>query len=168
MTRICLLSDTHGHVDDRMKELSADADELWHAGDFGNDVANAFSASKIFRGVYGNIDGTSIRSTFPEHLFFSVEQVSVLMIHIAGPFGSYTPQVRKLLSHYQPKLLVCGHSHILKVQHDAKNNVLYMNPGAAGKHGFHKVRTMLRFTINGDRMEQLEAIELGLRGAMTI
>ena len=149
-----------------MLELAAQADEIWHAGDFGSDVAEPLSTLKTFRGVYGNIDGAALRTVYPEFHFFTVEAIRVLMIHIAGPFGSYTPQVRSLLSQFQPTLLVCGHSHILKVQHDSGKNVLYMNPGAAGKHGFHKVRTMLRFSVNGDRIEHLEAIELGLRGAL--
>jgi putative phosphoesterase len=166
MTKICLLSDTHGHVDDRMLELAAESDEVWHAGDFGSDVTEKFSSSNVFRGVYGNIDGHILRSQFPEYSCFTIDKLSVLMIHIAGPFGSYTPQVRKLLEEYRPQLLVCGHSHILKVQHDQKRNVMYMNPGAAGKHGFHKVRTMLRFTISRDKLENLEAIELGMRGAI--
>lgn len=165
--RICLLSDTHGHLDDRILGLAREADEIWHAGDFGDDlVSRQLAALKPLKGVFGNIDGQSIRSLHPEHLFFSVEQVKVLMIHIAGPFGSYAPAARKLIDELHPDLLVCGHSHILKVQFDSRRKLMYLNPGAAGKHGFHKIRTLLRFTVSGDRLTDLEAVELGLRGAI--
>jgi putative phosphoesterase len=165
--RICLLSDTHSHFDERMLTLAAEADEIWHAGDFGDPVVSEkLSSLKPFRGVYGNIDGQAIRMVYPEHLFFTVEGISILMIHIAGPFGKYSPEARKLILEFRPKVLVCGHSHILKVQQDERHQLLYMNPGAAGKHGFHKVRTLLRFSIDGDRLKDLEAVELGLRGAV--
>ena len=168
MTRIALLSDTHGYLDDRISRLAAEADQIWHAGDFGEgNVTEKLSAIRPFKAVYGNIDGQPIRKLYPEYLFFKVEKVGVLMIHIAGPFGSYTPQTKSLIQQHQPKLLVCGHSHILKVAMDQKFNLLYMNPGAAGKHGFHKMRTMLRFSIDGDNITQLEAIELGMRGSIS-
>lgn len=166
MKRICLLSDTHGHLDDRMTEWMKDVDEVWHAGDFGEDVAEKLKSIRPIRGVYGNIDGTAIRKEFPEHLLFQAEGVDVLMIHIAGPFGTYAPGVRSLLDSAKPKLLVCGHSHILKVQMDSKRNVLYMNPGAAGKHGFHHMRTLLRFNLRSGNVENLEVIELGKRGSV--
>lgn len=150
-----------------MLALAAEADEIWHAGDFGDPiVSEKLSSLKPLRGVFGNIDGQAIRIVHPEHLFFKVEDVSVLMIHIAGPFGKYTPAARELILELGPKVLICGHSHILKVQQDERHQLLYMNPGAAGKHGFHKIRTLLRFSIDGDRLIDLEAIELGLRGAM--
>ncbi len=167
MRKICLVSDTHGHIDDRMLEMASTSDEIWHAGDFGGgNVSEKLAAAKPLRGVFGNIDSISIRMVYPEFLVFAIEEVRVLMIHIAGPFGSYTPAVRNLLEQHRPTLLVCGHSHILKIQRDEKRKMLYMNPGAAGKHGFHKVRTMLRFTIDGKSLTGLEAIELGLRGAI--
>ncbi|MFM2136802.1 MAG: hypothetical protein RL021_2202 [Bacteroidota bacterium] len=165
--RICLLSDTHGHLDDRILELVRDADEIWHAGDFGDiAVSDRLKSLKTLRGVYGNIDGQPLRSLHPEYLSFNVEDVKVLMIHIAGPFGSYAPGTRKLIDELRPNVLVCGHSHILKVQFDQRHKLLFVNPGAAGKHGFHKVRTLLRFTVSGDRLTDLEAVELGLRGAI--
>lgn len=165
--RICLLSDTHGHLDDRMIGFARESDEIWHAGDFGSEhVSRQLQALKPLRGVYGNIDGQPVRSLHPEHLFFTVEKMSVLMVHIAGPFGTYNPSTRSLIDELHPDVLVCGHSHILKVQFDQQRKLMYMNPGAAGKHGFHKVRTLVRFTIEGDRLTALEAVELGLRGAV--
>ena len=165
--RICLLSDTHGHLDETILRLAAASDEIWHAGDFGDvHVSERLSEIRPLRGVYGNIDGQPLRSMHPEFLSFTIEGVRVLMIHIAGAFGSYSPDVRKLLDELRPDVLVCGHSHILKVQHDAKRKMLYLNPGAAGKHGFHTVRTLLRFSIDGDRLTGLEAVELGKRGSL--
>jgi putative phosphoesterase len=167
MTRIVLLSDTHGYVDERILQLASAGDEIWHAGDFGEgDVARKLAAIRPLRGVFGNIDGPAIRSVYPEYSLFTVEKVNVLLIHIAGSFGSYAPGVRELLKLHKPNMVVCGHSHILKVAMDNRYDVLYMNPGAAGKHGFHKIRTMLRFSIEGDEIKNLEAIELGARGAI--
>jgi putative phosphoesterase len=166
LKRICLLSDTHGYVDDRLLDHVKQADEAWHAGDFGDGVSDRIASIRPLRGVYGNIDGSRIRSEFPEHITFTIDGLVILMIHIAGPFGSYNPAVRDLIGKIKPGLLVCGHSHLLKVQFDSKNRLLYMNPGAAGKHGFHKVRTLLRFTIDSGRVSDLEAVELGLRGAI--
>lgn len=143
-----------------------EADEIWHAGDFGENVCELLETKTGFRGVYGNIDGATVRSRCPESLVFSIERLKVLMIHIAGPFGIYNPQVRSLVRDEKPGLLVCGHSHILKVQHDGRSDLLYLNPGAAGKHGFHKVRTMVRFKVSDSRIHDLEVIELGLRGAL--
>ena len=168
MKRIGLLSDTHGHLDSRMPELFKDCDEIWHAGDIGSlAVTDALSAIKPLRAVYGNIDDHIARAAFPEYTFFTLEGVKVLMIHIAGSFGKYHPLVRKIIREQGPAdLLVCGHSHILKVQMDHAFKCLYMNPGAAGVYGFHKMRTCLRFSLNNGRIEQLELIELGQRGAL--
>ena len=165
--RIAVIADTHDRYPDWLPARLREADEIWHAGDFGElTVSDRLSALKPFRGVYGNIDDQKLRSVHPEHDFFEVEKMKVLMIHIAGPFGSYSPQTRKLVEEVRPDVLVCGHSHILKVQFDTKNKLLYLNPGAAGKHGFHKVRTLLRFTVDGDRLKDLEAVELGARGSL--
>jgi len=164
--RIGLFSDTHSYLDPRIFELFKDCDEVWHAGDFGEGILAQLNVFKKVRGVYGNVDDQKIRAVYPEELFFMCEEVKVLMIHIGGTPGNYFPQARKSIEANSPRLFICGHSHILKVMQDKKYNMLYMNPGAAGKHGFHKMRTALRFEINGNKIEKLEAIELGLRGTL--
>jgi len=164
--RIGLLSDTHSYLDPRIPEYFNNCDEIWHAGDFGENVSGELSSFKPLRGVFGNIDGTNIRSIHPEELFFKCEEVNVLIIHIGGSPGNYYPGAKKSIELHSPQLFICGHSHILKVMQDKKYHMLYMNPGAAGKHGFHKMRTALRFEINGKKIENLEAIELGLRSAI--
>lgn len=162
--KILLLSDTHSHIDDRILEYAKDADEIWHAGDFGNmEVIEQLEKIKTVRGVYGNIDGDKIRRIFPEVLRFKCEEVEVLMIHIGGYPGKYSPLAKKEIETKTPKLFISGHSHILKAMYDQKNELLHLNPGACGKSGWHKVRTMMRFEINGDKIENLEVIELGPR-----
>ena len=164
MKKILLLSDTHGYIDKRILSYVHKVDEVWHAGDIGNlAVTNQIEELKTLRAVYGNIDGKDARVSFPEFEQFYCEQVSVLMTHIGGYPGRYTLKIKELLSKSTPKLFICGHSHILKVMQDKKYNLLHMNPGAAGVKGFHKIRTMLRFEINGDELQNLEAIELGQR-----
>lgn len=161
MKKIGLLSDTHSYWDDRYKAYFADCDEIWHAGDIGNmDVANKLKAFKPFRAVYGNIDGQDVRLEYPEFLRFNIENVDVLMTHIGGYPGKYDPKVRQILQIKPPKLFICGHSHILKVIFDKKYNCLDINPGAAGKYGFHKVRTLLRFVLEEGNIKDLEVIEL--------
>ena len=164
MSRIGLISDTHGSLDPRVFEYFKDCDEVWHAGDFGEGVAEQLQSFKPLRGVYGNIDGQKIRSDFPEHIFFDCDGLKVLMIHIGGTPGNYYPQAKKSIELNKPTLFICGHSHILKVMQDKNYNMLYMNPGAAGNHGFHKMRTVLRFGIKDKKIENLEVIEMGLRG----
>ena len=165
MKKILLLSDTHGYVDKRILSYVEQADEVWHAGDIGNlEVTDQIQKLKPLRAVYGNIDGKDARDSFPEFQEFYCEQVSVLMTHIGGYPGRYNPKIKELLSKSSPKLFICGHSHILKVIQDKKNKILHMNPGAAGIQGFHKIRTMLRFEIEGNQIHNLEAIELGQRG----
>jgi putative phosphoesterase len=160
MTKILLLSDTHSHLDDKMLTYADWTDEIWHAGDIGKiEVADRLAALKPFRAVYGNIDGQDVRSVYPLHNRFDCEQVSVWMTHIGGYPGKYNLAVRDELYQNPPKLFICGHSHILKVQFDPKIKTLHMNPGAAGIYGFHQVRTMLRFEINIDKIEKLEVIE---------
>ena len=167
MKKILLLSDTHGHIDDSILKYVISADEVWHAGDIGNlTVTDAIEKIKPLRAVYGNIDGQDARLSYPEFQHFYCEKILVLMTHIGGSPGRYNPKVRSVLSKSFPKLFICGHSHILKVMKDKKYKHLHMNPGAAGIQGFHKVRTMLRFEINEDKIENLEAIELGIRGAV--
>lgn len=161
MTRIGLLSDTHSYLDEAVFKHFESCDEIWHAGDFGNmEVADALGAFKPLRGVYGNIDGQDIRAVYPEQLRFFCEEVDVWITHIGGYPGKYSPQVRDEIRKNPPKLFICGHSHILKVMFDQKLSCLHMNPGAAGKQGWHKVRTLVRFSIDADRIENLEVIEL--------
>lgn len=163
MKRIGLISDTHGFLDEKVFEHFKNCDEVWHAGDFGENVAKSLNEKKRIRGVFGNIDDTAIRTEFPELLVFMCEEVKVMMRHIGGSPPKYNPATRKELSVHQPQLFISGHSHILKVMYDDTINCLYMNPGAAGKHGWHKVRTIIRFVINGKEMKDCEVIELGKR-----
>ncbi|QYJ67979.1 metallophosphoesterase family protein [Flavobacterium litorale] len=162
MKKILLLSDTHSHIDDTILKYVRLADEVWHAGDIGDlKVTDAIQKEKPLRAVYGNIDNNEARQEFPLNNRFMCEGVDVWITHIGGYPGKYNVAVRDEIRANPPKLFICGHSHILKVQFDKKLDVLHMNPGAAGVHGFHQVRTMLRFTIDGDKIENLEAIELG-------
>ncbi|GAB3904809.1 metallophosphoesterase family protein [Mucilaginibacter boryungensis] len=161
MTRIGLLSDTHSYIDDNILSHFNNCDEIWHAGDFGNmEVADRLSALKPLRGVYGNIDGGDVRKTFPEHLRFKCEEVDVWMTHIGGYPGRYNPAIRSEIYTKPPKLFICGHSHILKVMFDEKIKCLHINPGAAGKQGWHKVRTLIKFCISDEKIHTLEAVEL--------
>ncbi len=164
MTKILLLSDTHNHLDDRILAYAGQADEIWHAGDIGSlKVTDALGELKPVRGVYGNIDGAEVRREFPLDNRFTCEGVAVWITHIGGYPGRYQKRVREALLKRSPKLFICGHSHILKVQYDKRFDLLHMNPGACGKVGFHKVRTMLRFAIDGAEIKDLEVIELGQR-----
>ena len=169
MTRIGLISDTHGFLDENVFKHFEHCDEMWHAGDFGEGVAqrisfvNSSGEKKRIRGVFGNIDDALIRSEFPEQLVFMCEDVKVMMRHIGGSPPKYNPATRKELQIYQPQLFISGHSHILKVTYDDKMQCLHMNPGAAGKHGWHNVRTLIRFVIDGKDMKDCEVIELGKR-----
>lgn len=164
MTRIGLISDTHHYLDDSVFKHFENCDEIWHAGDFGTAaVAEQLQKFKPLKGVYGNIDGYDVRSQFPEVLQFSCETVKVLMIHIGGFPGKYTPLARAEIVAYKPKLFISGHSHILKIIFDSKFNCLHINPGAAGKHGWHKVKTLVRFAIDGENIKDCEVIELGKR-----
>ena len=168
MKKILLLSDTHGHLDQKIIKYINVVDEVWHAGDIGTTaVANGISSLKTLKGVYGNIDGHELRSQFPENQIFSSEGVKVLMTHIGGYPGRYNARVKKLILEEKPQLYICGHSHILKVVQDRKNNLLHMNPGASGIYGFHQIRTLLRFEINHGKIEKLEVIELGQRGSLS-
>lgn len=165
--RILLLSDTHNYIDDAILHHAAEADEIWHAGDIGTvDCMHQFGQQKPVRAVYGNIDGRDVRSVFPLDLLFTVDGIRFWMTHIGGYPGHFEPRVRKLLPEHKPDVFICGHSHILRVMRDPTSGMLCMNPGAAGVHGFHKMRTMLRFTITAGKIQSLEAIELGLRGRL--
>lgn len=163
MPRIGLLSDTHGYLDQQVFRHFESCDEIWHAGDFGPAVAEQLQSFKPLRAVYGNIDDQQVRSVFPEQLVFTCEQVKVMIRHIGGSPPRYNPETRKELSIHQPQLFISGHSHILKVIYDESHSCLHMNPGAAGKQGWHKVRTLIRFVIDGKDMRDCEVIELGKR-----
>lgn len=161
MRKILLLSDTHGYIDDHILKHAANADEIWHAGDIGNlAVTDALQEKAPLKAVYGNIDDTTIRNEFPVNNRFFCEDVNVWITHIGGYPGKYSPAIREEIRANPPRLFICGHSHILKVMPDKKLNLLHMNPGAIGKHGFHNVRTMLRFTIDGSKIDNLEVIEV--------
>ncbi len=161
MTRIGLLSDTHGYWDDRYVKYFESCDEIWHAGDIGSlELAERLAAVRPLRAVYGNIDGHDIRIRYPETARFTVDGADVLMKHIGGYPGKYDPSIRGQILVHPPKLFISGHSHILKVQYDKTLRLLHVNPGAAGKYGFHKVRTLVRFTIDKGSFSDMEVIEL--------
>jgi putative phosphoesterase len=164
MKKIGLLSDTHSYLDDAIFKHFDSCDEIWHAGDFGNiELLDTLAAFKPLRGVYGNIDGKEIRAVFPEQNRFVCEGVDVYMIHIGGYPKRYQPVVKNVMQVNPPKLFISGHSHILKVMYDKDYACLHLNPGAAGKYGLHKVRTLLRFVIDGVSVKNMELIELGLK-----
>ena len=160
MKKILLLSDTHSYIDDRILEYAQQADEIWHAGDIGDiSVTDKLAEIKRLRAVYGNIDDNKARAEFPLNNRFTLEGVDVWITHIGGYPGKYNPAIRKEITENPPKLFICGHSHILKVMPDKQLGLIHMNPGAVGKHGFQKVRTMLRFELNDGKIENLEVIE---------
>lgn len=164
MKKIGILSDTHGMLDERVFEHFALCDEVWHAGDIGSlEVLNKLQAFKPLRAVWGNIDGHDIRILLPQHNRFMCEDVKVWLTHIGGYPGKYDALVRPEIFRQPPDLFVCGHSHILKVQYDKMLKLLHINPGAAGKYGFHKVQTLIRFEIDGEKIQNLEVIELKTR-----
>ncbi len=164
MKKILLLSDTHGYIDAQILKFVKQADEVWHAGDIGDiSVTDTIKEIKTLRAVYGNIDGKEARAEFLLDNKFEVEGVTVWMTHIGGYPGKYHSRLREALKRTPPKLFICGHSHILKVQFDKEINILHLNPGAAGKQGFHKVRTMLRFELVKGKIQNLEIIELAKR-----
>ncbi len=164
MKKILLLSDTHGHLDDKIIKYVNQADEVWHAGDIGKkEIINYLTELKPLKAVFGNIDDKKIRLITKEFLYFNYEKNKILITHIAGYPGKYNKNVNRLISIYEPNILVCGHSHILKVMYDKKNKHLHLNPGAAGISGFHNIRTMLRFKLDSDKIKELEVIELGKR-----
>jgi putative phosphoesterase len=162
MKKILLLSDTHSHIDETILKYVKLADEVWHAGDIGDlKVTDTIKKIKPLRAVFGNIDNHEARLEFPLNNRFLCEDVEVLLTHIGGYPGKYSPGIREEITKNPPKLFICGHSHILKVMFDKKLNCLHMNPGAAGISGFHQKRTMLRFEIDGEKIQSLEIIEIG-------
>lgn len=164
MKKILLISDTHSHLDEALiKHINA-ADEVWHAGDIGNnEVTDKIKKLKPLRAVYGNIDDANARKEFPKNLIFNCEEVKVYITHICGQPTNYLKEVKDILLAEKPKLFICGHSHILKVMYQKQYDVLHMNPGACGVHGFHQVKTILRFVIDKDQIKDLAVIELGNR-----
>lgn len=161
MKHIGLLSDTHGYLHPGVFGYFSDVDEIWHAGDIGSvELADQLEGFKPLKAVWGNVDGAPLRTRYPEHFRFTCEGVEVLLIHIAGAPGKYTAQVRDLLALKVPQVLICGHSHILKVMPDLRFPMLYMNPGACGRQGWHKKKTLLRFVADQGQLRNLEVIEL--------
>ena len=161
MKKILLLSDTHGHVDDHIIKYVKESDEVWHAGDIGTtQVTDTISNLKPLRAVFGNIDNHELRLSFPGELLFEIEDMSIYMTHIGGRPGRYAKGISEKIKSIKPKIFICGHSHILKIQFDKVNQLLFINPGAIGKHGFHKVRTMVRFVIDKRDIKNMEVIEV--------
>jgi putative phosphoesterase len=167
MTKVGLLSDTHGFVDPAVYKHFKDCDEIWHAGDIGHvQVIDDLSHFKTLRAVYGNIDGHVVRSAVPEDLVFENDGIKIFMTHIGGSPGRYNLRVKSLMQLYKPNIFICGHSHILKVIYDKQMNHLHINPGAAGNHGFHHVKTLIRFDLNQGKPANMEVIELGKRAQL--
>jgi len=166
MLKIGLISDTHHFLDDNVFRHFESCDEIWHAGDFGTiDIANKLKEFRPLKGVYGNIDGQDVRSVYPETLRWQSEGIKVYMTHIGGYPPKYNPTVKPKLLADPPQLFICGHSHILKVMYDEKIKCLHINPGAAGRQGWHTIRTLVRLTIDGNNMKDCEVIELGTRAS---
>jgi len=160
MKKIGLLSDTHGFIHPGVSDFFKNCDEIWHAGDIGNiEIASKLAELKPLKAVYGNIDGKDLRLSFKEYVVFNCEDVKVVMIHIGGYPGRYSSLARKLIEDNKPNLFISGHSHILKILHDKKYDLLHINPGASGKHGLHHLITMVRFNINGNKIKDLEVFE---------
>lgn len=164
MIKIGLISDTHNFLHHRVKHHFKAVDEIWHAGDIGTTaITDELTSFKPLRAVYGNIDGTELRKEFPKHQFFELEGVKIWMTHIGGYPPKYKPQIINTLNQRPIDLFICGHSHILKAIPDHKRGLIHLNPGAAGKHGFHKTMTLMRFDLDQGKVKNLEVIELGPR-----
>ena len=166
--KIGLLSDTHGFLDPKILEYFKDVDEIWHAGDIGDiTVIETLEKVKTVRAVFGNIDSSSVYNRFPEDWMFTCEGVEVWITHIAGSPPRYNERIMKQLRSHPPDLLICGHSHIMKAQRDPQfDNMLYLNPGAAGNHGFHHIKTIVRFELAEGKVQDMQVIELGKRGTV--
>ncbi len=164
MKKIGLLSDTHGYLDEAVFKYFDECDEIWHAGDIGTiEVFDAINKFKPLRAVYGNIDSALIRTVTKENLYFNIEGVNVFMTHIGGYPGRYNTNVYKFLQQNKVDIFICGHSHVLKVINDKQFQLLHINPGAAGNHGFHQVKTLIRFSVDNGKPKDLEVIEFGKR-----
>lgn len=167
MKRIGVISDTHSFLDEKVFDYFEHCDEIWHAGDIGDlRVTDRLAAFRPLKAVWGNIDDHKARIQFPETNRFLCEGMDVMIHHIAGKPYSYPANVKAMMNPKTPDILVCGHSHILRVEYDKKINMLYINPGAAGVHGFHKVKTLLRFSIHNRQLSNMEAIEIGPRARL--
>ena len=166
--KIGLLSDTHGYLDDAIFKHFEQCDEIWHAGDIGAvEIVEQLNDFKPLRAVYGNIDSHEMRQITGEDAWFTLEGCKIWMTHIGGAPPRYNPRIKKILENRVPDIFVCGHSHILRVEKDpTKRNMLFINPGAAGKHGFHHMRTIIRFDLNKKKIENMQVIELGPRAAI--
>lgn len=166
--KIGIISDTHSYLDPQFKTYFKDCDQLWHAGDIGSmEVADQLEAFKPTIFVYGNIDDQKMRIRYPKNQIFECAGLKVFMTHIGGYPPNYKPEIRKELDEIKPRIFVCGHSHILKIMPDQKRNLIHFNSGAAGKHGFHHIRTLIRLEINNAKITNVEVIELGKRGTIT-
>jgi putative phosphoesterase len=165
LKKIVLLSDTHGYIDEHILKYCSESDEIWHAGDWGSGVNEKLEdLNKPIRGVYGNIDGQMIRTIYPETNRFECQGMKILIKHIGGYPEHYAAGVKQVLKIERPDIFISGHSHILKVMRDKQlDGLLHINPGAAGVHGFHKVRTMINFKIENGKAFDMNVIELGLR-----
>ena len=167
--KIGLLSDTHSHLDTKVFEYFKECDEIWHGGDIGDAfIVNELEKFKPLRAVYGNIDDQAMQVRFTEDLWFSCEGITIWMTHIGGAPPNYNPRIKKILKDRVPDIFICGHSHILRIKKDSNyKNMLYLNPGAAGNHGFHHIKTLVRFEVIGKEIKNMEVIELGKRGAIS-
>ncbi len=164
LKKILLISDTHSYLEPKLIKHIKEADEVWHGGDIGAlELCKEIEKLKPFKAVFGNIDDNDIRANYPENLFFDCENTPVFITHIGGYPGKYPAKIKQLLVQYKPKLFICGHSHILKVMYDKELDLLHINPGACGVHGFHKVKTAIRFEIDAADIKNLAVIELGER-----
>jgi putative phosphoesterase len=162
--KIGLLADTHGYLDPALYKYFDVCDEIWHAGDIGNaELADKLAGFKPLRAVYGNIDGGDLRKMYSEDLNFTCEGAKVFMSHIGGKPPNYNKRIRPIIATIKPDIFICGHSHILRVIYDKENELLYLNPGALGRQGFHKVKTALRFDIQEGKARNMEVIEFGTR-----
>lgn len=166
--KIGLLSDTHSFLDPRVYDYFKSVDEIWHGGDIGDpNVADELEKFKPLKAVFGNIDDLNLQVRFPEDLWFDCEGLTIWITHIGGAPPNYNPRIKKVLKGKVPDVFICGHSHILRIKKDPQyNNMLYLNPGAAGNHGFHSIKTIVRFEITNKKIENMEVIELGKRGAL--
>ncbi|MCA4898184.1 MAG: metallophosphoesterase family protein [Bacteroidota bacterium] len=165
--KIGLISDTHSYLDPKVLEYFQSVDEIWHAGDIGEvSVTQQLQQLKPLRAVYGNVDDKNLQALYPEDLWFDCEGLRIWMTHIAGAPPNYNPRTKKIFKEKSADVLICGHSHILKVIKDPKYNLLYVNPGAAGNHGFHHIKTIMRFEILNKEIKNMEVIELGKRGQL--
>ena len=160
MKKICIISDSHGYIDNNIINFFKKSDEVWHAGDIGDiNIIDKIKKYVILKAVHGNIDNHLIRKEYPEYIFFNCEEVKILIIHIGGYPGKYTKKSLELINKHKPDVFICGHSHILKVIYDKKYNLIHINPGAIGKYGIHKVRTLITLEIQKSKLLNMKVVE---------